>query len=310
MGLMAEHVDLPDWGFRRADGLMPEVAASVVGYAARGMGVSLHRGVPSPHVTFVITLDEPVITGWSVAEAAGPDATCVDVVTAGLHLAPAYIRQPPAQSGIQLALHPSAARTILGLPASELFHGTYEGRDVVGPEISRLRERLIGTPDWRTRFALVQRFLQDRKDRVDSRTQLRPEVAEAWTWLARHRGTGRISSLAEHVLLSQRQLHHLFTAEFGVGPKRFNRLLRFHRAKRMISHGLDQGGDVDLARIAVRCGYADQSHLTRDFRSLMGISPGRWLTEEYAGMGATADGSDNSAETFNRRPAVVGRLKP
>lgn len=277
---MAQAPEIPDWGFRFADDLMPELAASVVGYSAQGIEQRIHRGLPSPYLTVVITLDEPVITGWSADEAAGPTATRVDVVTSGLHTGPAYIRQPPAQSGIQLALLPTVARPVLGLPAGELAHATYDGVDVLGAEMGRLRERLIDSPDWTVRLALTQRFLHQRADRSGDRTSLRPELLEAWSWLVRHQGTGRISCLADHVLLSRRQLSALFTAEFGVGPKRFNRLLRFDRVKRMIGERILRRSEVDLAGIAALCGYADQAHLTREFTALAGTSPSRWLAEE------------------------------
>ncbi|QGN34794.1 AraC family transcriptional regulator [Microlunatus sp. Gsoil 973] len=292
--------DAHDQEYWSADGLMPQVAASVVGYTARSPRPTLHRGAPSPHVTLVITLDQPVVTGWSVEEAFGTAPTRVDIATAGLHLTPAYIRQPQEQSGIQIALHLPAARSILGLRASELCSGTYEGVDVVGREIGRLRARLIDTTDWPTRFGLVRQFLQDRTDRADDGPRMRTELAEAWAWLGRHRGAGRIAGLAGHVMLSERQLHSLFTAEFGIGPKRFNRLLRFQRAKRLIGYGVDHGR-VDLAGIAADCGYADQSHLTRDFRSFVGIGPTRWVDEEYGGMVPGGMVPEESAETFYRR---------
>ncbi|MBD5786021.1 helix-turn-helix transcriptional regulator [Cellulosimicrobium terreum] len=292
---MAREAEVPEWEFRRADGLVPGVVDSVVGYDARGIDRSIHRGLPSPHLTVVVTLDEPVVTGWSAEEASGPAATRVDVVAAGLHTRPAYIWQPPAQSGIQVALHPTAARAVLGVPAAELCHRTFEGSDVVGPEISRLRARLIDVGDWPERFALVREFLRDRVDRAADRTPLRPDVAEAWDWLVRRRGTGRVSDLADHVLLSPRQLNAVFTAELGVGPKRFNRLLRLQRAKQLIGGRVARGRDVALADVASRCGYADQGHMTRDFGSLVGTSPARWLAEELGAL---------SAEGYREQPTT------
>lgn len=311
---MARPAEVPAWEFRRADGMMPGVADSVVGYDAHGVDRPIHRGLPSPHLTLILTLDEPVVTGWSVEEASGPSATRVDVVTAGLHTRPAYVRQPPAQSGIQVALHPTAARAVLGVPAAELCHRTVEGSDVAGPEIGRLRARLIETTDWPERFLLVQEFLRGRVDRAADRPPVRAEVAEAWGWLVRHRGTGRVSDLAHHVLLSPRQLHAVFTAELGVGPKRFNRLLRLQRAKQLIGSRVAQGRDVGLADVAARCGYADQAHLTRDFGSLVGTSPARWLAEELGTLAAEGypEGDDGQAPPKPSIPAggPRGRVVP
>jgi AraC-like DNA-binding protein len=35
-----------------------------------------------------------------------------------------------------------------------------------------------------------------------------------------------------------------------------------------------------LAEVAVRCGYYDQAHFTREWRDLAGCSPTAWLAEE------------------------------
>ncbi len=46
---------------------------------------------------------------------------------------------------------------------------------------------------------------------------------------------------------------------------------RVERAKAMIS-----GTREPLAEVALACGFADQAHLNRRFRDIVGISPGRW----------------------------------
>lgn len=46
---------------------------------------------------------------------------------------------------------------------------------------------------------------------------------------------------------------------------------RVERAKTMIS-----GTREPLAEVALACGFADQAHLNRRFREIVGISPGRW----------------------------------
>ena len=43
-----------------------------------------------------------------------------------------------------------------------------------------------------------------------------------------------------------------------------------------------------LADLAVACGYFDQAHLAREFRSLAGCPPSQWLTEEFRNVQAGA----------------------
>ena len=43
------------------------------------------------------------------------------------------------------------------------------------------------------------------------------------------------------------------------------------------------GGRVNWAGLAADLGYSDQSHLVTEFRSLTGLTPGRWIASRRAG---------------------------
>ena len=69
-------------------------------------------------------------------------------------------------------------------------------------------------------------------------------------------------------------------------PKAYARLLRFQRA----TEALVAGGEPRLAEVAADCGYADQSHLNREFRALAGTTPFSFVQDMQAGetLGLTA----------------------
>ena len=79
--------------------------------------------------------------------------------------------------------------------------------------------------------------------------------------------------------ISERRLRTVFSEDVGLSPKQWSRVRRFQRAVR----ALHQGDDMRWAELAVACGYADQSHFSREFRNFSGIDPttysaarGRW----------------------------------
>jgi AraC-like DNA-binding protein len=88
------------------------------------------------------------------------------------------------------------------------------------------------------------------------------------------RGAERVSmdELEAASGLSRWELARQFRAAYGVSPHRFHLLRRLGVARGMLM----QSGPLPLADIALRCGFADQSHLTRHFKSAYGMSPGRW----------------------------------
>ncbi|MGP4113326.1 helix-turn-helix domain-containing protein [Streptomyces sp. 4N509B] len=263
---------------------------SMVGYRALDVPEHVHRGLPSPSLTFVLSLDEGV-EATATAEAL-PAARPHPVLLGGLHVAASHVRQRPGQAGVQLAVHPLAARALFGVPAAELSVTDFDGTAVLGRRVEELRERVAGAATaaggWRAAFALVtdwcraQAARRDR-DREGSRggAVVRPEVAHAWRLLARERGRVPVAALAERVGLSARHLTTLFGREVGRSPKTVATLMRFEHATTLMADAARRGGRVDLAAVAARGGYCDQAHLTHEFGRFAGTSPRGWLAEEF-----------------------------
>ena len=114
---------------RPAPGLRPYVEY-YSGYRQRGVGPAQHRGLPSPYLTLILTLDEPLVISAHPDRRQPPGR--YDALIGGLHLAPALITHDGRQSGVQVAVHPLGARALFGLPAGELAGGDYHLGDVLG----------------------------------------------------------------------------------------------------------------------------------------------------------------------------------
>lgn len=61
-----------------------------------------------------------------------------------------------------------------------------------------------------------------------------------------------------------------FRRAFGTSPDRYRTLRRLDLARASIEHG------ESLARAAAEAGFADQSHMTRQFKRTYGLTPARW----------------------------------
>ncbi|MGH3359075.1 MAG: helix-turn-helix domain-containing protein [Nocardioidaceae bacterium] len=280
MQALLEFVDAP------TDGPLDGVVASMVGYRATGQEPSLHRGVPSPSLTFIVNLDTPIVAGTHAGAEADGTAKPYDNILGGLHLSAAYIFQPDRQAGVQLAVHPLASRRLFGVPASELVATSNDATEVLGDGLHRLQQRIGEAMPWQQRFDLVGRYLLDRASGAPSFASPRTEVAAAWRWMAAHRGRGRMDDLSRHVCLSGRQLTKLFHAELGVTPKAVNRLLRFDLARQEVQRRALRGGSLALTDVAHALGYYDHAHLVREFHGFLGCSPTAWLAEEIGNIQA------------------------
>ena len=272
-----------------AEPLRPYVAA-YTGYRQRGVPPARHRGLPSPYLTLIFTLDEPLTIAAHPDPGQPPGE--YSTLLGGLHSVPALIAHAGAQSGIQVALRPLGARALLGLPAGELAALDLPAEAVLGGVCAELREKLECAAGWPERFAVLDEILLRRAGL--SRAGLgwaadaavAPEVSWAWHELLREGGATRVSELAAGTGWSERHLTSRFRAEIGLAPKAAARVVRFDRARKLLVRKLTAGGDYLLADLAADCGYFDQAHLAREFRALAGCPPSQWLAEEFRNVQA------------------------
>lgn len=80
---------------------------------------------------------------------------------------------------------------------------------------------------------------------------------------------------------SRWKLSRDFRVLYGTSPYRYLIMRRLEHAQKMMVLG------HDLANVALTCRFADQSHLTRQFRKAFGVTPSRWITSTRAMSGRT-----------------------
>jgi AraC-like DNA-binding protein len=99
-----------------------------------------------------------------------------------------------------------------------------------------------------------------------------------WLGLARELLHARYSEASIRVadLAAEADVHPVyfaraFRAHYGQTPGAYIRHLRLTRAAKELA-----GSETPVSQIALDAGFADQSHLSRSFRKMFGVTPGRW----------------------------------
>ncbi|HWC27038.1 MAG TPA: helix-turn-helix transcriptional regulator [Solirubrobacteraceae bacterium] len=190
------------------------------------------------------------------------DGACHGSFVAGLYDVPVVVRDDGRQAGIQVNLTPLGAGMLLGMPMRELTGRTVALDDLLDDALS---DRLRALATWAARFAALDAFLLRR---LRAAREARPDVAYAWSRLDAARGDIPIAQLCRELGCSARHLSARFGEQVGMSPKAFSRVLRFERAVSLLIDGAPPG------KVSAICGFADQSHLNREFRALAGRAPG------------------------------------
>ncbi|MGU3431735.1 helix-turn-helix domain-containing protein [Actinomycetes bacterium M1A6_2h] len=250
------------------------------GYRMSGFGAGTHVGMPSPDITVIIPLDDPLELAWP-----GEPPARFGPLASGLGTTPITIFHSGAQHGIQLALTPFGARTLLGVPAAEIRDIVVSLDDLLGSDATEIEHRIAALPSWSARFAVLDEVLTRRLDTASDARPTDDRLEGAWHLLV---GTDepRVHSVADAVGWSRRHLNTKFLAEYGVTPKDAARVARFDRSHQL----LKRQQPLPLASIAIACGYYDQAHMAREWRELAGSAPSIWrANEQFAFVQDSAD---------------------
>src|SRR5690606_27321459 len=98
--------------------------------------------------------------------------------------------------------------------------------------------------------------------------------------------------------LSTGHFFRTFKETFGQAPFAYIARLRIERAQEMMLTT-----NHSLCQIALECGMCDQSHLTRLFRQLVGMTPGEWrrvhACEPFEPMAGNARTTQSSGTSLN-----------
>ncbi len=273
-----------EFAIRAPHPALGNLVTSYIGYRQHDVTLQMHRGLPSRHVTLIVSLADPVrIVGMP---GGGQSPASLQALIGGMHTAPALIAQDTYQCGMHLELNPLGVDSLLGLSADELAGSVVDLRDLGHPRLTELPERLALAAGWQDRFAILDEVLRA------VRTQRgcpAPEVSWAWRRMVAAGGLVPVRALADEVGWSRRHFAERFRREVGLAPKQAARVVRFGRACAL----LHRSPRVPLAELAVTCGYYDQAHLSNEWRDLAGCSPGTWIAEELPFLhdGTTDDGA-------------------
>lgn len=176
------------------------------------------------------------------------------------------------QRAVLARLHLGTHEAVLGVPAREVTGRVVALEDLWGNAATeQLLDRLARTSDTTAAAAILERAIVDRVAMAD-----RPGVHAQLALDATHMlASANVNTVACDLGVSERHFRRMFREAFGVSPKTFAKLTRFHRAL----SAARQQGVTSWAGIAATAGYYDQAHLIAEFRAIAGVTPRAFLAE-------------------------------
>lgn len=252
-----------------------------VGYVESTVAPLRRREVPHVAIVVILSFGDPIdvttLRGWA------PRPRRLRSFVASLHDAAVVTEHAGRQHGMQVNLTPLGAYRLFGIPLHHVANDVVELDDVRGRPVERLIDRLAAAPGWEARFEILDRVLGEWV--VDGPE---PDRAVAWAWhqLERSHGQVAVGDLATEIGWSRRHFASRFREQIGLAPKPTARVLRFDRAVGLLAGGGEGIGTI--ADVAAMAGYADHSHLVREFQALAGCTPSQLVAARMPDGGGVA----------------------
>lgn len=140
--------------------------------------------------------------------------------------------------------------------------------DILSKETIEFYSRLMDQPSLEQKVKVLEAFLIDRLVRA-RRDQDKIRLVEGLcNSIGRNNDLFDLGRLSAEFGFSERYIQKLFLNYVGITPKSFFSVQRFNK-----SLGLVRSANMSLTNIAYECGYYDQAHFIKEFKSYTGISP-------------------------------------
>jgi len=165
---------------------------------------------------------------------------------------------------------PHGAKTFFDLPMDEFNNQNISIKDLNDKFLNQLTEQIQHAKDNQTAVRFIEKFLISRLTNFDNYNHRRiTEVLKS----INHAHQPNMKSLADIACLSYKQFSRIFTEYLGTSPKEFTRIVRFQRALYMLQNNPGK----DPIELAVDCGFYDQPHLIKEFKTFSGYTPNEYM---------------------------------
>ena len=172
---------------------------------------------------------------------------------------------------------PGGAARLLGPRIGEITDSIVPAREVMGETFRILHDGLLEDRDPTRMFSIVQAFL---RRRFDGELRYAEEIDYAISAIRRGK-TANVSLIdfAEKTIgFSHKHFVELFRRHVGLTPKRYQQIAHFNG----MLERCRLSPAVPWRQLAETFGYADTSHLFKDFHRLAGMTPGDYLKRVWS----------------------------
>jgi AraC-like DNA-binding protein len=164
--------------------------------------------------------------------------------------------------------NPYAASLFFPNPASDFTNESVDLCDIFSKETTDLYDRLMEQPLLPQKIAVLEEFLVRRLAMNRKGHQHLKLVEGLCNQVYSRDNAFNLENLSAQYGVSERYIQKLFSTWVGLTPQKFFAVQRFNKSLELIRSSTEP-----LTSIAFECGYYDQAHFIKEFKSYTGLTP-------------------------------------
>ena len=176
---------------------------------------------------------------------------------------PAHLQSDGCLEMIVAVFYPHTISLFIDTPPSAFYNQEISGYDIENKQLNEIAIRIFDCERTTDAIRILEEWLMTKIKLSLNIDRISHSLGKL---LLNH--SSSITALADKACLSKKQYERIFREYVGMNPKEYARIVRFQKSMWML-----QLGNRNYADIAAACGYSDQSHLIREFKSMTGHTP-------------------------------------
>lgn len=171
-----------------------------------------------------------------------------------------------------VVFQPAGIKQLAAVSATELTDAIIPVEDLFGRKGCSLQQQMTEQKSIEAKLAILNRFFTELISVRSLSYHLLVDAAVGF--ILQNKGGSSITELVRYTGYTERHIERSFMEYIGLSPKKFGNIIRLHGFLKLMKHQTKQH---TLTQIAYEAGYADQSHLIKEFKKYTGITPKDYL---------------------------------
>lgn len=176
---------------------------------------------------------------------------------------------------IAIVFHPYFLNILLKTSAKEVRNQIVSVEDVLKNKLEVFQEKLFKkTNPLNVINDLNVFFTEFLSEKINTDHHV---IASTQQYILQNKGAVSSKELEKFTGYSERHLERKFEFHMGISPKKYGNIIRLHYFLSLINKSFD---DKNMTVLSYEAGFSDQSHLIREFKNNIGLTPKQYLKTE------------------------------